>query len=147
MRIPPELHDQILTRAAKGQTTRQIAEWLKKSKAIDVSHVSVAAVIKKHRVERREIAKHVVESYVEKTLPQDLAELDAIQASNVRLLQQAQRDAERESTVANVEKVVKLTAVVQRADEAKKKALGLDQPTEQFGGLAELLAAGFDEAG
>jgi hypothetical protein len=146
VRIPPELHEQILSRAAKGHTTRQIAEWLKKSKAIDVSHVSVAAVIKKHRVERREVAKHVVESYVEKSLPKDLAELDKIQAANVALLRKAQAEAKRDLTVAAVEKVTKLTTVVQRADEAKKKALGLDQPTEQFSGLADLLAAGFEEA-
>lgn len=145
MKIPPELHEQILARVAKGQTLETIAAWLKKSKAIDVSRMAISKLVAKHRVERREITKHVVESYVEKSLPQDLAELDGIQAKNIKLLQAAQRAAEREPSVANVEKVVKLTAVVQRADEAKKKALGLDQPPEQFSGLAELLAAGFEE--
>lgn len=140
MKIGPHLHDDILIRVAKGATLDSIAAWLKGSHAISISRSALSRLVKRHRRERATVAKHIVRSHIEEHLPGDLETLEKIMATNVRLLRRAQRAALRELTTANVEKVEKLTRLVLKADEANKRALGLDQPeTSPFQGLAELV--------
>jgi hypothetical protein len=102
-------------------------------------------LVRKHRSDRADAAKVVVRSHIAKTLPKDLATIDAVQARNLRLLRNAQRAALANPSQVNVDKVVKLTGVVQKADDAKKKALGLEQPDEAVGGLADILALAFPD--
>lgn len=139
-KIPSDLHGEILARVASNATLPGIVAWLKKSHRVEVSKQALSKLVQKHRAERREVAKTVVSEHIQQTLPADLAALDAVQARNLGLLERAQAEALTELSVANVEKVVKLTTIVQRADEAKKKALGLEQPNEVITDLAALLA-------
>lgn len=140
MKVPLELHDQILARAAKGETLQTIANWLAKRHKISVTPMALSKIVRKHRAERAQISKHIVREHIEKTLPADLSELDRLMATNVTLLRRAQRAAKKSLSLATVEMVVKLTAAVQKADEAKKKALGVDQPDSvELQGLADLV--------
>ncbi len=140
MKISPELQEAVLARAAKGQTLQAIAAWLQKRHAITVSHQALSKIVRKHRAERAQISKHIVREHIERTLPEDLSELDRLMAANVELLDAAQKAARKHLTTANVEMVVKLTSAVQKADEAKKKALGVDQPDSvELQGLADLV--------
>jgi hypothetical protein len=140
MKIPPELHEPILARVAKGQALQAVADWLKSAHAISVSKMALSKLVRKHRAERAQTSKHIVREHIEQKLPQDLEILDKIFATNVRLCRRAQIAASKDLTTANVEKVEKLTRLVLKADESKRKALGVDQPDESpFQGLAELV--------
>ncbi len=140
MRIPAELQEEVVRRAARGQHQKTICAWLRKRHRVVVSQQSISKLLAKHRVARSELSKHIVREHVSSTLPKDLAELDGLFAKNLELLKKAQTQATKDLSVANVEKVVKLTVVVQKADESKKKALGVDQPdTVDHQGLADLV--------
>lgn len=139
-KLTPELQDEILGKVAKRVPYDQIVAWLKKSKRVSVTKQALSKMVRKHRSDRADVAKVVAREHIEKTLPSDLKEFDRVQAHNLKLLESAQRDAEEDMSVANVEKVTKLTQVYLKADEMKKKALGLEQPDDVVTDLASLLA-------
>jgi hypothetical protein len=139
VKIPLELHEQLLAIATK-KTCQAGVEWLAK-KGIKVTNEAVRLLVRKHRSERADAAKSIARKYIAETLPKDLEAIDRVQARNLRLLRRAQAEALVEPTVANIEKVCKLTTVVQKADETKKKAVGLEQPDAVFDGLGDVLLA------
>lgn len=141
-KIPKDYFEEMLTRSAKGQTLATIQGWLKR-KGVEVSLPAISMQLSKHRVERSESAKHLYRNYIEKKLPEDLAALSVIQQTNIRLLRRAQRDALKNPNVANYEKVSKIAVVVQRDEDARRKALGVDTPDSMVHDLATLLGIAF----
>jgi len=141
MRKLSDAHQEIaLARIAKGESQAAVAAWLKKHHRVSVTPQAIAKVVRRHRSERADTAKVIAREHIARTLPTDLETMDRIQARNVQLLEFAQTDALKSPSQANVEKVVKLSTIVQRADEQKKRAVGLEQPDEVIGDLAALLA-------
>jgi hypothetical protein len=140
MKVPLDLHDPILAMVAQGQSTASVARWLQSAKGIAVSRQAIDKIVRKARSTRADTSKLIVREHIARTLPTDLSTFDAHLARTSELLERAQADAAQDLTVANVEKVVKLTTVWARLDEQKKKALGLDQPDEVVTSLADLLA-------
>ena len=144
-KVAPELHEQLLARAAKGASTRELAQWLKTTHGIQVSHVAVAKILRKHRRARSDVARAVVAEHVAKRLPEDLRELDDIYDRVVGLLDAAVAEAEEEEvalTTAQADKITRLYAQVLKANESRERALGLnEQPSGglQFAGLADLV--------
>ncbi len=147
MKIPPDLRDDLADKAAQGLTTRQIAAWLLDEHKIKVSHVAVASVLRKTGKARAAVAGAVVRRFAEENLPKDLQRLQRACDQNLELLEQAQARALQAPTFAQIESVCKLTAVVLKADEHRRKALGLDQPESkshaEFEGIGELLGLNF----
>jgi IS30 family transposase len=139
-KLSPELQEEVLARVAKRATYDSIVAWLKKKHRITITKQAISKMVRKHRSERADVAKVIARTHIEQTLPTDLAEFDRIQARNVRLLERAQDEANKDFSVANVEKVTKLTGAYLKADEQKKRALGLEQPDEVIADLATLLA-------
>lgn len=125
-KITPELHDQIVARAAGGESSRATAAWLLAKHQIKVSHVAIGNIIRKHRTERGTVARHVVATKVEKTLAKDLDDygrrIESLGAAVDTAL-----DAYRERpTGANADALAKLWSPYQRAHESQQKVLGID---------------------
>lgn len=137
-----ELQELVLARVGKGASHPETVAWLKAEHGVDVTKQAIAKLVKKHRTERADVAKSIARSYIAKTLPKDLEAMDRVQARNLELLERAQEEAAQPLglTTTNIEKVVKLTQIVQKADETKKRASGLDQPDEVINDLAAFLA-------
>jgi hypothetical protein len=146
MKIRLELHDEILARTARGESTRAVAKWLKSTHGLKVSHVSVARIVARHRTERREIAQHIVREHIEKTLPSDLDELGKLRAGHRRLARLTLRNALKAPTTAAVDAATKAMALVERSEESNRKSLGIDTPepviSDLFGFLATVFVAG-----
>lgn len=130
----------MLARVAKGSSLSDVARWAKAEFGVSITKQALSKIVRRHRSERADTAKVIAREHIAKTLPRDLAEMDRIQARNVELLEIAQANALKSATQANIDMVVKLSTVVQRADEQKKRAVGLEQPDEVIGDLAALLA-------
>ncbi len=125
-KIPPELHDVIVARAAGGESTRTVAAWLKATHGVSVSHVQVSRILVRHRDERGTVARHVAVSKVEKTL---VADLDAYGRRIEKLGDAAEQalDAYKEQpTTAHADALAKLWSPYQRAHESQQKVLGID---------------------
>lgn len=140
MKIPLELHDPILALVASGKSPGSVATWLRAEHGIEVTRQAVDKIVKKARSLRADTSKLIAREHIARTLPTDLDTFDRHMAATSELLEQAQREARVEFSVANVEKVVKLTREWRGLDEAKKAAMGLDQPDEVVTSLADLLA-------
>lgn len=140
MKIPLDLHDPILALVASGKSSSAVASWLRSEHGVEVTRQAVDKIIKRARSLRADTSKLIAREHIARTLPTDLDTFDRIMAATGELLEQAQREAREELTVANVEKVTKLTNTWARLDEAKKTAMGLDQPDEIVTSLADLLA-------
>lgn len=139
MRVPPELHEQIMSLVAKGQSMQQVADWLG-TKGITVGKQTVHAIVKKNRAERAEVTKAVYAEHAKKDLPGDLADLATIRKTNRTLLKKAQRVMAKKTTVANAQMVKMLSDAVERAAEAEAKARGLNEPeSAATSTLAEIL--------
>jgi hypothetical protein len=117
-----------MVEVAKGHSTRAIAVWLKATHAIDVSHVAVGKLLRKHRAVRAESAKATIVEYTSRKLPADLERADDHYDRIAGLLDAALSQAEGDLTSFAVDNVRKLHECMLRADEQKRKALGLDQP-------------------
>lgn len=158
MKIAAELRDKIAEKAATGASNRAIATWLWKEHKVKVSHQAVGKIVTKNRSVRTAIAKSVITAYAEKNLPADLDRLQRAFDKNIGLLELTQAAAASgrvkgkpsAPTLAQVEAVCKLTATVIKADEHRRKALGLDQPENdavaEFQGIGELLGLNFKPA-
>ncbi len=68
--IPAELHAAVIERAARGETARDIAQWLRDEKQVQTSHASVARLIQRHS---REAAR----ARLAEDAPELLADLNA----------------------------------------------------------------------
>ncbi len=141
MKLTPEILEELLRLRASGKTQNDLQKHVLKKHGIKVNQSSLSRCLAKHRGERAEISRAVVQAYAEKSIPADLEAMDRVQEKNLQLLDEAQEAARKVPSLANVDKVVKLTAAVARADETKRKALGLDDPTESinYQGLADLV--------
>jgi hypothetical protein len=140
MKIPLDLHDPILAMVGAGKSTAAVASWLQSAKGITVTRQAVDKIVKRARSTRADTSKLIAREHIARTLPTDLDTFDRHMARTSELLELAQAEALKDLTVANVEKVTKLTAAWARLDESKKKAMGLDQPDEVVTSLADLLA-------
>lgn len=130
----------VLARVAKGASLSEVAKWAKAEFGVSITKQALSKIVRRHRTERADTAKVIAREHIAATLPRDLAEMDRIQARNIELLERAQTEALENASQANIDKVVKLSTIVQRADEQKKRAVGLEQPDEVVGDLAALLA-------
>jgi hypothetical protein len=66
--IPEHLRDEVLKRAALGQSSRSIAAWLQ-GQGVTGDHSKVARFIKAERGERSELTKAIVTEHIARTLP------------------------------------------------------------------------------
>lgn len=140
-KISPELHDEIVSRAAGGETTRKTAAWLKATHGVEVSHVQVSRILAKHRTERGTVARHVAVSKVEKTL---VADLDAYGRRIEKLgdaAEQALDAYKAQPTSAHADALAKLWTPYQRAHESQQKVLGIDNaPDAVLQSIEDLLS-------
>lgn len=77
-RITPTVEREVLTLAAKGNSSRQIAAHLKSKRGITVSHQAVGNLLRKTRTERADVAKAVTTEVVGKELNEVLAHLSEL---------------------------------------------------------------------
>lgn len=139
-KIPPELHEAIVGRAAGGESTRAVAAWLKATHGIDVSHVQIFRLLQKHRDHRGEVARHVAATRVERTLEKDL---DSYQRRIERLgnaVDVVLTMVEKSPTSVAIDGLAKLWPHYQRAHESQQKVLGIDAGDSLLQSLDELLA-------
>jgi hypothetical protein len=145
-KLTPELREALLERVAKTGKQRDALVWLKKHHGVAITPQALSTLVRKNSSSRADTAKVVAREHIARTLPADLAEFDRVQARNLELLELAQAEALADPSTKNVDKVAKLTAAYLKADEQKKKAMGLDQPDELVGGLADLLGLAFPDS-
>jgi hypothetical protein len=84
-KIPEAIEPEVLQRAAANESMRDIAAWLGKAHGIDVGHVAVARLVKKHREQRAEVTKTVLAERIGQhvTADLDLLERQAGQLADV----------------------------------------------------------------
>lgn len=141
MKIPPELHEQILAQVAKGLSQQKIANWLKAEHKIDVAKQSIAKLVKKTQSFRAEASRLAVAEYAAKKLPEDLSIHDAHVARAHEILERVEQLALATPTTATLEMHSKASASYQRYHEQKQRALGLDTPSPIITSLSQLFAA------
>lgn len=139
-KLTPEQREAVIKRVAAGASYGEISEWLLTTHSVTISKQAISKMVKKHRSGQADQAKVVARTHIAKRLTKDLSAFDGHMIRVSRLLRLAAREAERDLTTAAVEKVSKLAAVWQKFDDAKKRAMGLDEPDDKITDLASLLS-------
>lgn len=147
MKLTPDMCDELLRLRGAGNTQQELVEYCKRKFGVAVNQSSLSRMLSKHRKERAEISRAIVQDYAEKTLPGDLEAADRIHAKYLQLTEAAIDSAIAEPTLSNKEGAAKLYPAYLRSQELKQKALGLDNTDPIVNGVAEFLALGFDEPG
>jgi hypothetical protein len=88
--IPESLRAEVLRRSGEGESTRAIAAWLKEAHGGSGDHTVVARFLKGARRGREETSRAIVNEHIERTLPGDLAALDARVVGLVRVCERLQ---------------------------------------------------------
>lgn len=140
MKIPTELHEQILAQVAKGLSQPQIAKWLKADHGVAVSRQAIAKLVNKTRAFRAEASKLAVAEYTAKKLPEDLTIHDGHVARAHEILERVEQLALATPTPATLEMHSKASASYQRYHEQKQRALGLETPSPVVTTLSQLFA-------
>lgn len=82
-KISAELEGEILAQAARGMSSRAIAEWLETERGVHISNVAIAKRLAQTRVERGDVAKAVTR---EALRPIILSDLEVLQEQRDRLV-------------------------------------------------------------
>lgn len=76
--IPPELHAEVLTRAATGASSVEISDWLRTEHQVVASDRAVRTLLHTHRDFRASVTQVVATDKLAPLVTSDLDELDAI---------------------------------------------------------------------
>jgi plasmid stabilization system protein ParE len=74
-KITPELEKEILAKAAEGDSSRMIAEWLLEARGVKVCHQAVNQMLRQTRQTRADVAKGVVREVLTGQVMTDLGRL------------------------------------------------------------------------
>lgn len=140
-KLPDEVRDQALSQLAKGQSTRAVAEWVKRHYGIKVSHVAISKIAKTARTLRADVAKVVVREKVAGALTGDLDVLDQEIKRLRRLAARAYRHA-REYP-AESQPFLNVDRSLREAIDQRLKRSGADEPDEPILGLVEWIGQVF----
>ena len=136
------MQDEVLARLAKGWTARRCAEWLAKSRAIEVTPQAITKMARARRSERTDASKSVVREEIGRRLPGDLDDLAARLAHLEKMVRKLELLVEEDPGAMSV--YLKALEQLRRMTELSLRYSGAAEPDELIGGLGDLLHAAIE---
>jgi len=139
--IPPKLEPAVLEKAGEGLSSRAISAWLLDEHGVTASYKAVSRLLERTRDERADVAKVVVRERLQKELPSDLDELEALRV-RARGIEDAAKGnpdaADPEARRGNPGLALKAIEAQRRVLDTKLHYSGADSPdtVEQAGPAA-----------
>jgi hypothetical protein len=128
MKIPEIHHEAILTKAAEGLSTREIAAWLS-TIGVKTSHVTVGKLLDRVRAEREPVKQAVIAEKTAKSVGRDLDILQELQDELDRKRKRLSKDPKKLRDYLAV--VGELRGVT--GDKLKAAGAGDEKPPAGFG--------------
>ncbi|SDC46114.1 hypothetical protein [Geotoga petraea] len=71
-----ELENEVLSLASQGMSSREISKEIKKKENKNISYVAINKFLQETREERAESSKRTIQEHIQKSIPDDLQNLD-----------------------------------------------------------------------